>query len=897
MTLASRLSLTMVAVVVIAVTTVSVLEYRRLELVVLPSQLRVLQQEAESLATLVEGVVLDIRNDLQAIAAAPAVDEFIRAQAAGGDADAARQRVEQLFLPQLQYHPTYLQLRLIGRAQEGREIVRVERSASGVAKIIPQSALQNKGQRPYMRMALETASGTVYASPIELNQEHGAIVQPFTPVLRVACAIRVTPDAEPFGIVVINVDMRPIFDQLRQRTQDHGKQLRILDERGQWLVHPDPELEFGMERGHDDGRRDNLAGRLTEQCAADGSSSVLLPGTAEEQALAVAVASIRPAQGSRITAILTVPAETVDAWISSARPSGVLAALIVSLAATGLAFVTSRTLTRPLAQMTASVEKFAAEQPTTLPLNAGGEIGVLARAFAKMATTVEERSAQLRHEIVERRRAQERVERNAKQNQLLGAVVESSQDAIITLTGQGQIMTWNRGAEKIFGYTEQEAVNQSLELVVPGERHKDLARMLDAIREGRSIEQLETVSLHKNGAEIDLSISVSPLREVGGKLIGAATIARDVTDRRRSEERFRLAVEASPNGLIIADREGTIEVVNTEVERLFGYQSSQLIGKCVDMLVNDRDRSEHPRLRAAYCESPTMRKMGGTRELYARRSDGSEFPVEVGLTPLPSRSGLLILSVIIDISERKLIDAERERQNKELQRSNEELEQFAYVASHDLREPLRMVSSFAELLAARYRGQLDDQADKYIRYMVEGTERMKQMVRDLLTFAQVGTQGKPFQPVDINKTVRDVLHTLKQTIDGSNAQIEIETLPLVLADRSQLEQVFQNLIGNALKFRSQAPPELHVGSRSIGDGHCELFVRDNGIGMDMSYAERVFQMFQRLHDRASFDGNGIGLAIVKKIVERHGGEIRFTSELGKGTTFFFTLREATSKEV
>ena len=222
--------------------------------------------------------------------------------------------------------------------------------------------------------------------------------------------------------------------------------------------------------------------------------------------------------------------------------------------------------------------------------------------------------------------------------------------------------------------------------------------------------------------------------------------------------------------------------------------------------------------------------------------------------------------------------------------SNKELEQFAYVASHDLQEPLRMVASYTQLLSDRYHGQLDEKADKYITYAVNGAKRMQGLINDLLAFSRIGTRGKPFVAIDSTILVHEIIQGLGRAIEESAAQIIVGELPIVIADRTQLGQVFQNLIGNAVKFHSEAPPRIEISSRR-GAGVWEFCVADNGIGIDSKFYDRIFVIFQRLHQRSQYSGNGIGLAIVKKIIERHGGNIRIDSKPGTGSRFWFTIPE------
>jgi PAS domain S-box-containing protein len=368
-----------------------------------------------------------------------------------------------------------------------------------------------------------------------------------------------------------------------------------------------------------------------------------------------------------------------------------------------------------------------------------------------------------------------------------------------------------------------------------------------------------------------------------------------VPDEGRSPDApFESLLEVAPDPIVIVDMHGAIAIVNRQTELTFGYPRQELIGQPVEVLVPENLRDVHAAERHTYQADPHTRPMGVGLELMGRRKDGSTFPVEISLSPLHTESGALVISIIRDITGRKQAEEQLRATAADLERSNRELEQFAYVASHDLQEPLRMVASYTQLLSRRYQGQLDQDADEFIGFAVDGALRMQELINDLLTYSRVGSRSLELQRVDANTVVDRVISNLGGAIEDSGATVTRDELPTLQADATQLEQLFQNFIGNGIKFRRpEIPPEVHVTARRTGAGWC-FAVRDNGIGIEPQYLERIFVLFQRLHSRAEYPGTGIGLAICKKIVERHGGTIAVRSEPGHGTTFEFTLPDRAS---
>ncbi len=324
--------------------------------------------------------------------------------------------------------------------------------------------------------------------------------------------------------------------------------------------------------------------------------------------------------------------------------------------------------------------------------------------------------------------------------------------------------------------------------------------------------------------------------------------------------------------------------MNPQYVRYTGYSEDELLGTDPMLLVLPDDR--------AHVRENAIEMLKGQRSLeYEYRvvnKAGEVRWVMESVVSIEYRGRRASLGNFVDITERKKAEDLQQRTMEELVRSNEELGQFAYVASHDLQEPLRMVASFTQLLARRYRGKLDDDADEFIRYAVDGVTRMQNLINDLLSYSRVGTRGKEMQPTDCVAVVERCRTFLMRAIEDSDAEIRSGPLPTVMADSSQFEQLFQNLIGNAVKYRGEAPPVVDI-SATREDGRWHFVVRDNGIGIDPEYRDRIFVIFQRLHGKEDYDGTGIGLAICKKIVERHGGRIWVESKKGEGSAFHFII--------
>ncbi len=463
-------------------------------------------------------------------------------------------------------------------------------------------------------------------------------------------------------------------------------------------------------------------------------------------------------------------------------------------------------------------------------------------------------------------------------------VVEAAPSAMLVVDGSGTIVFVNRQTEVLFGYLRDQLVGQPVGRLLPERLRTQHAEDVRRFFAAPSVRQMgagrELFGQHADGSEVPVEIGLSPMQTAEGSVILASVI--DITERKRAiaaQERLASIVESSLDAIFSKTLDGIVTSWNRSAERLFGYSAAEVIGQHIMLLVPDRLADEEARILSSIRRNERVEPFTTRR----RTKAGPEVDVSVTVSPIRNAANEVVgaSSIVRDISEIVRRDAE-------LRRSNAELEQFAHIASHDLQEPLRMVANYTELLADRYKGRLDEKADTYIHYASDGARRMQQLVSDLLAYSRVGLQQRPLTPVSVATVVENVSRSLQRLIVETGAVIEGADLPTVMGDEVQLAQLFQNLIGNAIKFRSDATPHVVVRALRTAD-RWEFSVRDNGIGIDPRYAERVFQMFQRLHERGRYPGSGIGLSIARRIVERHGGTMWLESQPHVGTTFHFTL--------
>ena len=549
--------------------------------------------------------------------------------------------------------------------------------------------------------------------------------------------------------------------------------------------------------------------------------------------------------------------------------------------------------------------------------------------------------------------------------QRLAAIVEYADDAIMTNVA-GVITSWNAGAVKLYGYTEQEALGEPMSMLVPAGYDDEVPAMLEETVAARKAVLGDTVRVRKNGTLVDVSFALSPIFNAAGEVIEVASISRDITERKRTEnslvERSR-QLETSNNSLVVrsrqletsndslversrqletsndslVERSRQLETSNdslVERSRQLETSNNSLVERSRQLETSNNSLVERSRQLETSNESlversrqletsnnslvERSRQLETSNESLVERSQQLETSnnslVERSRQLETSNNSLVERSQQLETSNESLVErsrqletsnnslAERSRQletsnnslaerSQQLEASNEELGQYAYVASHDLQEPLRKMASFCQLLARRYKGQLDEQADEFIAYIVDGARRMQEMINDLLKFSQAGRSPEVAVAVDCNEVVERARIDLAGAIEDNGASIVVTgTLPTVRGEWARLVQLFENLIGNGIKFHGKEPPRIEISAVPDGTGW-RFAVADNGIGIDPQYADRIFALFQRLHSKADYPGTGIGLAVCKKIVEGYGGTLAFESQPGEGTTFYWTMPE------
>jgi PAS domain S-box-containing protein len=475
----------------------------------------------------------------------------------------------------------------------------------------------------------------------------------------------------------------------------------------------------------------------------------------------------------------------------------------------------------------------------------------------------------------------------------LRTVIESVPNGIIMVDETGKITLCNSEAERMFGYNRNELLDLPIETLVPKQIRGMHPTYRNSFLHDPSKRQMgagrDLTGIRKDGVEIPVEIGLNHVATDRGSFVVASIV--DITERKRQEEKFRTIVESVPNGIIMVDTKGFITLSNSEAEKMFAYGRGELIGKKVESLVPTRYQTGHPQERDRFINQPQKRQMGAGRDLSGLKKDGTEIPVEIGLNPIETPEGRYILASIVDISERKGIDDKLHKAYEEVQQKNQEMEQFVYTVSHDLKAPLVTSMSFMGFLKEDIAAQNFSEVTDSLQRLEKAHLRMQELINDLLQVSRIGRMELHYERVQLKEVLSQVADNAAERIQATNVKFDYsQDFPEIVADRKRLGQVLENLIGNAIKYASDVShPSVRVFWKDAGN-EIHLCVKDNGPGIDPQYHSKIFGLFQRLD--SSKEGTGVGLTIVSRIMQLHGGRVWVDSQLGKGAEFWLAFSKS-----
>ncbi len=1012
----------MILLVTIAVSAVGWLSYRSLEQALLPRVLDRIETHSRLVAADLESYTAGARGDIAGFRSAAALNGLIRAHLAGGidPADGVsektwHERIGARLAAELEAKPAYAELRIIGVDDGQREIVRADRSGpNGAVRLVPEAELQRKGDRSYFRETIKLRPGQMYVSPLNLIGDNGVIATPHVPTLRVATPV-FSPDGKPFGIVIVNVDLRPAFDLVRSSMRQ-GEKVYVVNERGDYLIHPDPAREFGSQLGTPTNWQSDFP-YLASSLRAQKGVAQIVPDQAGRPA-GVALAPALLAGSEWVAVVETIPNAVFMAPAATIQNTSMLVGVIAVLCAAASAVLIARSLTRPIGQLTAAVEGIGRNDPAAIPVDASGETGVLARAFARAMDEVNAKTAALEREVQDHRRTEAARNHYAARERLFIATVESSNDAIVTKSLDGTITGWNPAAEHLFGFTAAEAVGKRIDLIVPADRTAEMHDILSRIGRGERINHHETVRLRKDGSPVEVSLSISPIKSSSGAIIGSSMTARDITESKRTqqalsqqiEERRRifettqdLILVSDPKGVLVQvspscqtilgylpeemighsaiefihgddldstrgemraarrgqhmrnfdaryvhrdgrivtlswmgawsepvrrhffvgrdmtesrlaqetlreseqlahgiintaldafvqmDENGTICDWNSQAEKIFGWSRSEALGRKIgELIVPEIHRVAHKKGLEHFLRTGEGPILGRRVEIEARRRDGKEIKVELSVTALRRRDGVVFNGFMRDLTD-KIAAEDRIRQAEKM----EAVGQLTGGIAHDFNNILTVITGTIEILAEAV--EKEPQLAAITRMIDEAATRGAELTQHLLAFAR----KQPLQPreADVNTLIIDTVKLLRPTL-GEHIEIESafeDEACVATVDPNQLATAILNL---ALNARDAMPDGgkliLETGSAFLDENYASMHaevrpgryaliaVSDTGIGIPAAILDKVFDPF--FTSKEPGKGTGLGLSMVYGFVKQSAGHIKIYSEEGHGTT-------------
>jgi PAS domain S-box-containing protein len=503
------------------------------------------------------------------------------------------------------------------------------------------------------------------------------------------------------------------------------------------------------------------------------------------------------------------------------------------------------------------------------------------------------RSAQELNQELEQRVIERTVQLRESEEKFSKAFLSSPVAVSIASLPDGRYINVNEALAKLTGYSKEELIGHTsaeMNLVDSTARTK----ILEATQKYGFARNVEIQIRTKSNQLVDVLTSIERI-ELSGKPC-MLSVNYDITERKRAEGKFRGLLESAPDAVVVVDGKGIIQLINSQTEKMFGYQRNELVGQPVEIIVPNRFRKKHVKHRENYYIEHPVRPMGTGLDLFGLRKNGSEFPIEISLGPLETEDGILVSAAIRDITERKLAEADIQKLNQDLNQrasqletANKELESFSYSVSHDLRAPLRSIDGFSQALLEDYGESLPPEGRNYLERVRAAAQRMAVLIDDLLALSRV--TRTPLQPrfINLSNIASEIANILRDNEPNRQVNFTITQDLMVEGDPRLLRIVFENLLGNAWKFTSKREHAVIEFGQKERAKERTFFIRDNGAGFDMAYADKLFGVFQRLHSVNDYPGTGIGLATVHRIITIHGGRIWADSKEGKGATFYFTI--------
>lgn len=478
-------------------------------------------------------------------------------------------------------------------------------------------------------------------------------------------------------------------------------------------------------------------------------------------------------------------------------------------------------------------------------------------------------------------------------------------DGLVVINETGEILSFNPAAEKIFQYRSDEVIGKNVKVLMPEPYHSEHDGYLSNFIETGDKKVIgvgrEVLARRKNGSIFPMELGVNEMNVKGGRLF-LGTI-RDISERQRAIEqldaetnRLQAVLNTVLDGILTINRYGIVQSFNPGAERIFGYSASEVVGQNIKCLMPEPYHSQHDQYLINYLTTGEKKVIGLGRQVTAKRKDGTDFPIELGVSEMDDCGEKMFVGTIRDVTERAESECSIQNYLEMLTRSNQELDDFAYIASHDLKEPLRGLSNNALFLQEDYESVLDEDGNRRIERMRYLCQRLEQLVDDLLYYSRLGRQDLAIQEANLNVLIDDIVMLMEASLHEANAEVIIpEPLPTIVCDLPRITEVFRNLITNAVKYNDKESKIIEVGCLKPSEkidypDQLVFYVKDNGIGIRKEFYGDIFRIFKRLNDEEdSVKGTGVGLTFVQKIIERHGGSIWLESEVNVGTTFFFNL--------